>query len=310
MKFFYLAHSIISLVCLEGMVRKKFIPEFVAVHKDYEKETLGDIFFRPMKYFCSINNIKLYNVNSIKDISGKIMNTDAGICVGFMEIIEPDIFILPKSGILNLHCGKLPEYRGRAPISRTLMDNRKNLVLTVHKMDKKVDAGDICTEVKIPITVKDDVNSLYQKCSKKSSGAIVKALKGIKKGNLDFVKQRAEPGFKANKKLSRDDRTINWSDDLKKIYNRVRALTPPYPGAIFHYKDADYIAARSEIQRMTRRKSTDQGRIIFIDEDGVVVKCTNGILKLTGIRKIDLTEIDPRTAFKVNDKFSNPKNDN
>jgi methionyl-tRNA formyltransferase len=304
MKFFYLAHSRMSLICLEELVRKKYVPQFVAVHKDYEKDLLGDIFFSPMKYFCSVKNIKLFRVMSINDIPDKMANTDLGICVGFMEIIKPNIFSLPKHGIINLHCGKLPDYRGRAPISRTIMDNKKNLILTVHMIDKGVDSGDICNEIKIPVSINDDAVSLYDKCCKRSAEAIVKTIRQIKKGELIPLKQKADPELKAHKKLSREERLIKWNEDVKKIYNKIRALTPPYPGAIVYFKGEEFIISKAIKQRESRSEFSGAGKILYVDEDGVLVQCKNGIIKFTDIRNYNLMKADHQNIFKINDNFS------
>ena len=168
MKFFYLAHGVMSNVCLRNLIEKKYVPDFVVVHKNYEREKLLESFYKPIENLCKNSSIKLLKTSSISELQKDIEGNDLGICVGFMEIIKKDIFEIPNYGILNLHCGKLPKYRGRAPISRTIMNGEKHLIISVHKIDEGVDSGDILNETKILIEDIDDVNSLYEKCSEKS----------------------------------------------------------------------------------------------------------------------------------------------
>ena len=219
-----------------------------------------------------------------------------------MEIIKKDIFEIPKYGILNLHCGKLPKYRGRAPISRTILNGDKHLIISIHKIDEGVDSGDILNETEILIE-DDDVNSLYKKCSEKSSESIIESLKKIESGNPTFLKQDISPDSKANKKISSEERKINWGDDIIKIRNLIRALVPPYPCAISVFDVEEYSFLSSEINSYEKDDNRDNGEIINIDNNSILINCSNGILKIKKITDRNSSIINMKEKFKIGDIF-------
>lgn len=303
MKFFYLAHGIMSYVCLRNLVEKKYFPDFIVVHRDFEKEKLLESFYKPIENLCENSSIKLLQTSSISELHKDIDRNDLGICVGFMEIIKKDIFELPKYGILNLHCGKLPKYRGRAPISRTIMNGEKCLVISIHKIDEGVDSGDILNETEILIEDNDDVNSLYKKCSEKSAESIFDSIKKIESGNPVFLKQDISPVSKPNKKITSQERRINWADDIIKIRNLIRALVPPYPCAYGVLDDEEYNFLASEINSHKKDDNLDNGEIINIENNSLLINCSSGILKINKITDKNSSLIDVKEKFKIGDKF-------
>ncbi len=152
MKFFLLAHNLMSLICLKKLIQKKQIPDFVVIHKNLDIEKLKDTFYSPIEKTCKEHKIRLFRVNKLDEIKNVIEGSSFGICAGFMQIISEDIFALPEKGIFNLHCGKLPKYRGRAPISRAIINGESDVIVTIHKIDEGVDSGEICFEDYIRIT--------------------------------------------------------------------------------------------------------------------------------------------------------------
>ncbi len=70
-------------------------------------------------------------------------------------------FKIPKAdlnrarlGTLNLHRGKLPEYRGLEPVRRTLEDGRDEVHLSAHVMEEEYDTGDLIEELTIPAGIR------------------------------------------------------------------------------------------------------------------------------------------------------------
>lgn len=303
MKFFYLAHGIMSLVCLRDLLKEKYFPDFVIIHEDYEKEKLKETFFKPIEELCNNNCISLIRKKSISGFKEKIEGYEFGLCLGFMEIIKKEIFELPKYGILNLHCGKLPEYRGRAPISRAIMNGDEFVTLSIHRMDEGVDSGDILQETKIKIEDNDDVNFMYEKCSKESASSVIESIKKIEAGNPVFIKQNIEPNSKANRKISYEERVINWKDDVRKIHNLIRALKPPYPGAFGTINNKAYLFISSEIYSSKRNDNLKNGEIIDFIDNSILLNCSNGVLKINKISDKISSTVNTKETFKIGDIF-------
>ena len=307
LKFFYLAHGKMSLQCLENLLSSDIIPGLVVLHKDFEYEKLKNSFYVKIKQLCNDSGIQTISVDKIAGIKEQLKIFDAGICMGFMEIITEDIFAIPRYGILNLHCGKLPEYRGRAPISRTIMDGNDNLVITIHKIDKGVDSGDILHEMKIEITNDDDVNTLYIKCSEISHTAIIESLNKIQSCDVTslFRKQDLDERRKAHKKISNEERRINWKNTNESIFNLIRAITIPYPCAFFSYKSVVYYAVKSELPENSEESEGNfkAGEIISTDNGTLNVFCGNGTIALTEVRNPENQIIEINKIFKTGENL-------
>lgn len=305
-KYFYLTHGKLGLECLKGLIEKRYSPGFVIIHSNYENEKSANEFFKPIGKICSLNGIKLFKTDRISDLQNNFKKYEIGICVGFMEIINKEILNIPELGILNLHCGRLPYYRGRAPISRTIMDGNKVLTMTIHKMDEGVDSGDILLEEEIQVKSNDDVNTLYEKCCKKSSEAVMKAIEKIySENNPDnaYKKQDLSLKQKPNKKISDDERRIDWNKCIESIYNKIRALTIPYPCAYGIYSDAKYYFIKSKVLKGITDKSRKPGEIMLVDKNYIVIVCKDGLLKITDIQKEGNVKIDFKEYFKKGGKF-------
>jgi methionyl-tRNA formyltransferase/peptidoglycan/xylan/chitin deacetylase (PgdA/CDA1 family) len=75
---------------------------------------------------------------------------DLGVALG-APILKPALFTLPRMGTINLHKGRLPDYRGMPPAFWELHDGAREVGCTVHKVDAGLDTGDILLEGSVPV---------------------------------------------------------------------------------------------------------------------------------------------------------------
>lgn len=292
-------HSVSSLVCLKKLIEKGCKPEVVIIHKKYERENLQETFFLPVIKLCKVKKIPLIQTDTPAEIKEEIRNCEIGFCVGYMKILRKDFFELPKYGIFNLHCGKLPEYRGRAPISRTIMNGDKELIITLHKIDIGVDSGPIAVSTKIKITKKDDVNILYKKFSENSYKSITELLRNLRSGKLNLKKQKST-SKKAYTLLSENDRKINWGKGAVEIFNKIRALKLPYPQAFSTLKDKRYFFNNSLINNSA--SSRIPGKIEKISHKNILISSKDNLVKVSEIYS-EGKKINPAKEFLIGDKF-------
>ncbi len=103
--------------------------------------------------FESKDNIKILKVDdihgqdTIKEVSR--FNPKLGISLA-APILKKELFSIPDLGTINLHKGKVPEYRGMPPAFWELWNSESNIGCTVHWVDEKLDAGNIVVEATIP----------------------------------------------------------------------------------------------------------------------------------------------------------------
>ena len=299
MKFFILIHSVSSFVCLKKLIEKGYAPDLVIAHENYEREKFKKKFFIPLAKFCKLQKIRLIKSDNPDELKDLIKDYQVGFCVGYMKILRKEFFEIPKYGIFNLHCGKLPEYRGRAPISRTIMNGDKDLIATLHKIDEGVDSGPIAIETKIKITVNDDVNTLYKKFSDNSYKSIIELLKKLKSGKIRLRKQKKFKG-KAYTTLSEDECRIDWGRNQIDVFNKIRALKYPYPCAFSLLDSEKYLFGDAGMTRQTSKGKP--GTIEAIKKNSLYINTKDNLINVTELssnnKKINIVK-----QFNIGEKF-------
>jgi len=164
---------------------------------------------------------------------------DLLVCIGFLKILPGSVLSIPPLGCVNVHGALLPKYRGRAPISRALMNGEKTIGVTVHYMDQGVDSGDIILQARINVSVQDDALTLFEKIKKLSPSLLVEAVKKFRVGAPEGVPQ-TDTGVAPYGRITEDDRVIHWDEPAEKIHDLVRALVRPYPGAFTFLNGTKY----------------------------------------------------------------------
>jgi peptidoglycan/xylan/chitin deacetylase (PgdA/CDA1 family) len=94
-------------------------------------------------------NIKLMRVDDIhSEVTQRAVldfNPRLGLSLA-APILRPPLFSIPTLGTLNLHKGKVPDYRGMPPAFWELWNGEDSVGCTVHWVDQKLDTGDIAAQ--------------------------------------------------------------------------------------------------------------------------------------------------------------------
>ncbi len=174
-------------------------------------------------YSKNINNDKFYNLL-------KKENADLFISAGFSNIFKKKMMMLPKYGVINLHAGPVPKYRGGSPLNWQLINNEKNITLSVLKMDEGIDTGPIIESKKFPIKKNYDIRKLHLIANKNFPFLVLKSINKIE--NMKKLKLQPKNSNHYWKQRKEEDGKINFERFSGFIVDRyIRALTKPYPGA-------------------------------------------------------------------------------
>jgi methionyl-tRNA formyltransferase len=72
-----------------------------------------------------------------------------------LSVAAPEIFrsqaLAATPVVLNVHSGRLPEYRGMMPTFWALLDGADRVVVTVHEMAERLDAGAVVAEFEVGV---------------------------------------------------------------------------------------------------------------------------------------------------------------
>jgi len=175
----------------------------------------------------------------------KKLNADLAIVVAYGQIIPKEILGLTKKGFINIHASLLPNWRGAAPIQRSIMNLDKETGISIMKIKEKLDAGPICNSHKIEIKSNDNAEDVSEKLSTLASEKILDIIDDILDDKVKFKEQDHNKATYAHK-IKKEEGKIDWSNSAESILGKICGLYPN-PGAWFNYKGERYKILKAEI---------------------------------------------------------------
>lgn len=207
---------------------------------------------------------------------------DLIVTAAYGQILPNELLIYPKLGCINVHASLLPEYRGGAPIHKSIIDGKKESGITIMYMVDKLDAGDILSQIKVPIEEKDHVGSLHDKLSEAGADLLSETIPKLINNEIHPKKQEEDLVTYAPN-ISREMEKIDWSADGESIYNQIRGLHP-WPVAYTTMNGKQLKVWWGE--KTTAPGDGEPGQLLQFDQDGIIVATGNA----TAIR---ITELQP-----------------
>ena len=153
------------------------------------------------------------------------LNPDLIVTAAFGQLLPKKLLDAPKFGCINVHASLLPELRGGAPIHYAIMQGKEKTGVTIMYMAEKLDAGDILTQVEVPILENDNVGTMHEKLSLAGAKLLSETLPKLLKGELSSRKQKDEEATFASN-IKREQEKIDWTQAGEDIYNHIRGLCP------------------------------------------------------------------------------------
>ena len=184
---------------------------------------------------CQTYGIPYHAVSTIKgDEAYNLLadcQPDLVVVLGWSEILPERLLDLATIGTVGTHAALLPHNRGSAPINWALIHGEKETGNTMMWLDKDVDSGDIVDQMAFPITPFDTCKTLYDQVADTNAAMLMKLLAELKAGNRPVLPIENETDEPILPRRRPKDGLVNWQQPAEKIYDFVRALTNPYPGA-------------------------------------------------------------------------------
>jgi methionyl-tRNA formyltransferase len=149
----------------------------------------------------------------------------------YRSMLKPPLLALPRRGALNMHGSLLPKYRGRAPVNWAVLHGERHTGATLHYMTDRPDAGDIVAQQAVPILPDDTAADVLRKVAVAAEIALDAALPALIAGTAPRIVQDLTQGSYFGGRTPEDGR-IDWSRPAQQIHDLVRAVAPPYPGAM------------------------------------------------------------------------------
>lgn len=219
-------------------------------------------------------------VNKIRAISPDLI-----VVVNFDQILKEELISIPPKGCINTHASLLPKYRGRAPLNWAIIRGEQETGVTVHFINKGIDTGEIVIQKKISIGEDDYIEDIMGKVKEMYPIIVNEAVDKIESNLVTPIKQEISNGFYCTKRTPKDGQ-INWDRPTAEIYNLIRAISRPYPGAYTYYNNHKVIIWRAEkiiaedrsvIKEISK---VENGYIYSVDDNRILVKTSDGFINI------------------------------
>ena len=201
---------------------------------------------------------------------------DAVFSFYYRQMLPEAVLALAKLGAFNMHGSLLPKYRGRAPTNWAVLHGETETGASLHWMVAKPDAGAIVDQLAVPILPDDTARQVFDKVTVAAEVILWRSLPAIRAGKAARAPNDLARGSYFGARRPEDGR-IDWSRPAAEVYNLIRAVAPPYPGAFTDVAGARLVIAKARIASPPQRQAVAERTLGLHVRDGrVFAVCGDG----------------------------------
>ncbi len=230
--YVFFGSSIFSQVVLAQLISHGYYPCLVVLPQNKPSGRKQILQTSSLVKFCQTRSLSYLEVANFKDqiTIEKIKQSGCALAIlaSFGKIIPTSVISLFSQGIINIHPSLLPKWRGPSPLQAVLLVGESISGVTLIQLDSEVDHGPIIAQVKINITMDENVTDLEIKLAKIGTELLIKTLPRYVSQKIHLSPQdHGQATF--CKMIKREDGHINWQQTACQIYNQWRAFVK-WPG--------------------------------------------------------------------------------
>ena len=288
----------ISAKVLEGMISSGFNIVALIAQPDRpvgRKKVMAPV---PTKVVAEKYNIPVYQPIKIRKEYEFVneIKPDLILTLAYGQIVPQGLLDIPTFGALNLHGSLLPKYRGAAPIQYALLNNEKKTGMTLMRMVKEMDAGEMFDTEVVEISEEDNSTSLFIKMGEAALKLAIRALPKFLNGELKGIPQD-ESLVTFAPSIKPEEEKIDLIKSKEEIFGKIRALSD-VPGAFLYLNEHKLKIYKAKI--ISDEMIGKVGEIIKADKGGLFVQCNNGVLSLLDLQKEGKNRMDYKSFINGN----------
>ena len=291
---------------LSSIIGSKHEVVLVVTNVDKAKGRNKKVEFSEVKKVAIENQIDVFQPDNFKDIKTieKINNVEADIIVvaAYGHILPSDILSSHKFSPINVHASLLPKYRGASPIQSAILNEEDYTGVTIMKIVKELDAGEILMQKRIKIDADETTPTLTSKISKLGAGLLLESLEKIENNTVKYIPQDNNCAS-FTRIIKKEDGHIDFNKTSSQIKAKVRAYNP-WPGtyAIYEGKTIKIIEIDSSDEHIKELKPSE----ILTTRKQIFVGVKDGVIEIKKLKLEGKKEMDSRSFLcgnKISGKF-------
>jgi methionyl-tRNA formyltransferase len=279
-RILFFGYSEVGYQCLDLLLERGDNVIALITHEDNPHEK---IWFKTPAIAAREKGISVHTPEKVNtpEWIGRIaaMRPDLILSVYYRNMISSKILALPPLGAFNLHGSLLPKYRGRAPINWAVLHGEPRIGMTLHRMVKSADAGAIVDQEGVEIGPRDTAEQAFRKVLPCARGVMARQIDALLSGTAkESLQDESRATYFGGRKP--EDGRIIWTQTSTQIFNLIRAVADPYPGAFTEIGGSRLMVWWAEMDTpATRGRGGAPGEILSASP--LVVATADGALELT-----------------------------
>ncbi|MBI3849161.1 MAG: formyltransferase [Verrucomicrobia bacterium] len=274
-------YSEVGYECLELLLRRKTRVVAVFTHEDKPDENL---WFRSVAGLAREHDVPVFTPDSLKtpetEEQLQTLRPDVIFSFYYRNMIPMRLLNLAPLGAFNMHGSLLPKYRGKAPVNWAVLNGESQIGATLHHMVQRADAGAIVDQEAVAIGPEETAIEVMKKVQAAALKVLERQLNAILTGHAPRHPQDETQATYFGARKPEDGR-IDWHQPVINIFNLIRAVTRPYPGAFTDCGDARLMIWRVQPPGFSSRGAGDvvPGQVISLNPFAIATG--DGILQIT-----------------------------
>jgi methionyl-tRNA formyltransferase len=282
--------------CIKLMLQEGYMPTLLITISPEMARKNNVSGYMDLNQFARDNNIQTYicdsySLKSEKDKDFLSENEiDLLLVIGWQRLIPEWLLVKLSIGAFGMHGSSqaLPFGRGRSPLNWSIIQDRELFITNLFKYNPGIDDGDILDTEVFDINLFDNGKTLHYKNTLAMVKLLKKNLNNLLQKNFELKRQLdIDPTYYP--KRTTEDGIIFWNKSTKEIYNLIRAVTKPFPGAFTFYEESK-IMIWNAFPFDTRLFDPNiiPGKILHIFRNGdFLVKTGNGTILVVEYEFVD-----------------------
>jgi methionyl-tRNA formyltransferase len=181
----------------------------------------------PVKALALTAGLSVYQPENFKNPTDleklTALNADLMVVVAYGLILPQAVLDAPRLGCINIHGSLLPRWRGAAPIHRAVMAGDTETGVTIMRVIKKLDAGDMLHKEYVTIGAQDTSSDLHDTLSRLGALGLAKVVQQIC-DNTVVAQVQDEALVTYAHKLEKAEAEIDWTKSAVELDRQIRGL--------------------------------------------------------------------------------------
>ena len=222
MRIFYFGNNPRGVICLKHLIGTNHEVAAVVMCAKAANSFSPDSIFSLAKQ----SRLKAFypeNVNDLEFVKElELLEPDLMILSGYNPILKYPLLKIAKKGIINLHGGRLPKYRGGSPINWQIINGEKQGACTILYVDEGIDTGDIIAEKIFNIGPNETAGDVLERTLEIFPKLLLESINKIENGSVTSKVQNRNAGSYFCKRYPQDGRIFWDRMTAIEIHNLVK----------------------------------------------------------------------------------------